>query len=164
MCKRFLPLFLIILAGCKGLGGLFSGGSSFEGMPEVSALSMGVNLRKLKISASTNMNNGTAIKLHLILVSNPLLLKKLMDMDAIDYFKLAPNLEREYPKEYELFEWEVVPGDNMEEEPKIQRYGDALTGFIFASYDSVGSHRARITDDENIMLRLNEKDMDLTAF
>lgn len=137
------------------------------------------------IKVSPDMNNGSAVKLHVVIGYSKELASRLAELNSDQYFRLWEQLKRDYPEEIKIISTEIVakqqilplkldyPTDNMEPE----------CIFIFASYTTysnnffnsnaynsaynnvsnnsaqtaVYSHRAKIHKSwEKILIKLNK--------
>ncbi|GHU13786.1 hypothetical protein FACS189449_09590 [Alphaproteobacteria bacterium] len=118
-----------------GLGGVFSSKEK-------------VNLEQVMFSVDENMNNHGAVKVHLVIVyGEPELVGELSKMSAREYFRNAKQLKKDHPDKIKIFKWEIKAERKLSPWVPIKHNTSELTplkGFIFASYDSIGEHRAII--------------------
>lgn len=96
----------------------------------------GIKLQKATINVATDMNNGAAVKMHLVIVYSKELVSKLSTLRSDRYFEMVDQLKRDYPEQMKIFAWEIIAKEQMFPS-KIEYPRDHMTplaGFIFVSY------------------------------
>jgi type VI secretion system protein len=151
--KMLLSLFLFMpLEGCAD--GALAGAIKLDKAK--------VWLEKVHFKVAKNVNGNAPVAVHLVIVYDDGVLGEISKMTADQYFTAEPQLRKDHSSDIDFFTWEVVPGQEMDDEDisLTQAYGKG--GFVFARYSTPDAHREAIADEEVITLHLDEKDFYIT--
>jgi len=143
--KRFFRCFFSLLAI-----GLVS--CTIEDMPELS-------IDTVSIYAEPDANQNSAIAVDLVLVYNQELLKTFGQMSAAKYFASSKQLLLDNPSLLDVWHWELVPGQIVEDFSPPQDKGDAYGAYVFANYLTPGDHRVRVAPNGVIKILLLRDDL-----
>lgn len=101
-------------------------------------------------------NDDFPLKVDLVVVYDRELKVKLGGMAAADWFTERAQIQSDSPPEaLEVFSWEWVPGQMVEDQEIRYRVGARAT-LIFASYSSSGDHRVHVQPGKSLRLDLGE--------
>lgn len=139
---RFLiPFMTIGLVSC-----------TIEDLPELS-------IDTVSIYAEPDANQNSAIAVDLVLVYNQDLLKTVGKMSAAAYFSSSRQLLLDNPSLLDIWHWELVPGQIVEDFSPPQDKGDAYGGYVFANYLTPGDHRVRVAPNGIVKILLLRDDL-----
>ena len=159
-------VFLRKIMVALGIGGV--GFMALEGCSD-GALAGAIKMDKAKVwlekvhfKVNKNVNGNAPVAVHLLIIYDDSVLGEVSKMTADQYFAAEPQLRKDHSNDIDFFTWEVVPGQEMDDEPinMTQAYGKG--GFVFARYSTPDAHREAIADEQEITLHLDEKDFYLT--
>lgn len=108
-----------------------------------------------------NLNGKFPVAVDIVVVYDKSLEQQLAAMKATDWFDQRQQILRDHPGKVssDLHEW--VPGQVVKPLRITYRLG-ARSGFIFAHYFSPGDHRQQLKLGQNVLLRLGEKDFEVS--
>lgn len=139
-----LSLFGVFLASCSVIG------------------PADVWLEKVKFRVAEDVNNNAPVGVHLLIIHDKDIYKKLIEMPADRYFSQASQLKRDFEGKVDLYKWELVPGQNLKDQDIAHSALGAVGILIFARYSSPGDHRISIADDKETLLILERSDFRAT--
>jgi hypothetical protein len=135
-------------------------------LSDIFAPKSGLSLEKVAISVEENMNDNGALKLHLVIVYDRVLVEELRKMSSGEYFRTVDQLLKDHPDKMKIFEWELVAKKRLIPFSDIEYPTDHMTpiaGYVFAKYSSPGEHRATIpTYSEKIKISLEKEDFTIS--
>jgi type VI secretion system protein len=137
----FLPLLAIGLVSC-----------TIEDMPELS-------IESVSIYAEPDANQNSATAVDLVLVYNQELLKTIGKMSAAKYFSASKQLLLDNPSLIDVWHWELVPGQIVDNFRPSQDKGDAFGAYVFANYLTPGDHRVKVAPDGIVKILLLRDDL-----
>ena len=112
------------------------------------------SLENIMIVTEAGMNNGGAMKVHLVIVYSKEILQILGTVSAHQYFSMIDQLIKDHPDTMKIYSWTLVAENRIRGWQPIETMKESMTplgGFIFADYDnSTAVLRARIPDYEKI--------------
>lgn len=139
---RFLfPLLAIGLVSC-----------TIEDMPEL-------NVESVSMYAEPDANQNSAIAVDLVLIYNQELVKTIGKMSAGKYFASSRQLLLDNPSLLDIWHWELIPGQIVDDFSPTQDKGDAYAGYVFANYLTPGDHRVKVAPDGIVKILLLRDDM-----
>lgn len=152
MNKRILFFREKILGLCFILGtvGLVSCSSSTD--PELS-------MKSVSVFVEPDANQNSAIAVDLVLVYNQELVNTLGKMSASKYFDSSSQLLLDNPTLLDVWHWELVPGQIVEDFEPPQEKGPAFGGFVFANYLTPGDHRVKVAPNGIVKILLLKSDL-----
>ncbi|MBS0271986.1 MAG: hypothetical protein JSR85_05000 [Proteobacteria bacterium] len=113
----------------------------------------------VSIYTESDTNQNSAIAVDLVLVYDQELAKLLSQMSAAKYFSSAKQLLLDNPTLLDIWHWELVPGQIVQDFSPPQEQGDAYAGFVFANYLSPGDHRIKIAPTGIVKVLLLKNDL-----
>lgn len=123
-----------------------------EELPELS-------MDSVSIYAASDANHNSAIAVDLVLVYNQELLKTIGQMPAFKYFAASKQLLLDNPSHLDIWHWELVPGQVVEDFTPEQDKGDAYGAYIFANYLTPGEHRLKVAQNGIVKIILLKDDL-----
>ncbi len=102
-----------------------------------------VHTRSFVITASADANDNAPTTVDAVMIYNPSVLTTVLAMNAKQWFDRREQLRNDFPGGYEMREWEVVPGAQVNISKLPFRSG-GLGLVVFANYAGPGDHRARL--------------------
>lgn len=143
--KKFTGLLSImatvLLVACSG-----------EPRPELS-------IESVSIYADPDANQNSALAVDLVLVYDLELVKTLSKMSAAKYFSDAKQLLLDNPTLLDIWHWELVPGQIVDNFTPDQDDGDSFAAFVFANYLTDGDHRVKVAPDGVVKIILQRDDL-----
>lgn len=139
--RTLFPFLAIGLVSC-----------TIEDLPELS-------IDTVSIYAEPDANQNSAIAVDLVLVYNQDLLKTLGKMSAAAYFSSSKQLLLDNPTLLDIWHWELVPGQVVENFSPPQDKGDAYGAYVFANYLTPGDHRVRVAPNGVVKILLLRDDL-----
>ncbi|MFT5432118.1 MAG: type VI secretion system protein [Myxococcota bacterium] len=116
----------------------------------------------MSVTVDPDANNGFPVAVSVVLVYGEVLLAKLKEMPAKQWFDERKQLRRDFPdcSGYASFDWEWVPGDyvgpiTIMVPPEV---GDNV--FIYANYLSKGEHRNKASAEKGIHLQFKKEEVE----
>lgn len=106
-----------------------------------------LEIETVSIYADPDANQNSAIAVDLVLVYNQELAKTIGKLTAAKYFAMSKQLLLDNPTLLDIWHWELVPGQIVEDFEPPQDNGEAFAGYVFANYLSPGEHRIKIGAD-----------------
>ncbi len=138
---------LLILLGMLGLSGC-----SNENLPELYIESVSIYTEP-----DTNQNSATAVDL--VIIYDEELVKILGRMSAAQYFASSKQLLLDNPSLLDIWHWELVPGQIVQDFSPPQEEGDSYAAYVFANYLTPGSHRIKVSPHGIVKVLLMKNDL-----
>ena len=110
------------------------------------------------VTVAKNANGNSPIAVDLVLIFDEDLVKKLSALTSREWFKQRDQFKQDFPGDtgFSSLEWEWIPNQNVLP-LSFPTKGKLEAVVIFANYTSEGAHRARITPNSDIKLKLLEE-------
>ncbi len=105
----------------------------------------------------TNQNSATAVDL--VIIYDEELVKILGQMSAAKYFDASKQLLLDNPTLLDIWHWELVPGQVVQNFTPPQEEGDSYAAFVFANYLTPGDHRVRVAPSGIVKVLLLKNDL-----
>jgi type VI secretion system protein len=102
-----------------------------------------VHTRSFVITATPDANDNAPTTVDAVMIYNPAVVPAVLAMTAKQWFEKREQLKNDFPGGYEMREWEVVPGAQVDIS-KLPFRGGGVGLFVFANYPGAGDHRARL--------------------
>jgi len=99
--------------------------------------------RSFVIAASADANDNAPTTVDAVMIYNATMLPAVLKMSAKQWFDQREQLRNDFPGGFEMREWEVVPGAQVDV-TKLPFKSGGLSLVLFANYPGPGDHRARI--------------------
>ena len=115
-------------------------------------------LEKVNFKASTNANDSSPIKIHIVIAYTEALATDISKLSASDYFKKADRLKADAGDDLDVFKIDIVPDSSS----TLDIAPSQSTGFValmFARYTSPGDHRTNVGADYEIQVNLGKNDL-----
>lgn len=142
--------------------GLFSGVSLLSGCAGDDQIPM-LTIDSVSLYADLDANQNSAIPVDMVLVYSTEVNKMISTLSASKYYQNSQQLQRDNPTALDVWHWELVPGQSVENFEINQSKGDAFDGYIFANYLTPGDHRIKISPSGEVKVLMLKEDMiDLT--
>lgn len=142
----------MILSGC----GADAVVSAFKSV--VSLQPAKVWLEKVNFAASDNVNDGSPVTVHIVVVYKPELLTDLSKMDSETYFQKVEQIKLDNTGQIDVFCWDIIRGQHLNEVPVTLSKVSGEGVLVFARYSSPGPHRVAIADDREVTIQLDKLD------
>lgn len=139
--RVIFPLMALGLVSCTN-----------EELPELS-------MQSVSIYAQPDANQNSAIAVDLVLVYNQELLKTVGKMSAGKYFASSKQLLLDNPSLLDIWHWELIPGQIVDNFVPPQDKGDAYGGYVFANYLTPGDHRVKVAPNGIVKILLLRDDL-----
>ena len=114
-----------------------------------------LSLSEIMLIVDEDMNNNSAVKLHLVIFFEQELFNALRRTSSRDYFRTFRQIVRDNPDKMAIYEWEIVAKRRVSKWINIlygNNYMTPVGGVIFASYNTRGEHRATIPPAYNRLI------------
>jgi type VI secretion system protein len=99
--------------------------------------------RSFVIAASADANDNAPTTVDAVMIYNATMMPTVLGMTAKQWFDRRDQLKNDFPSGFEIREWEVVPGAQVDiSKLPFKKMGVGLV--LFANYPGPGDHRARI--------------------
>lgn len=119
-------------------------------------------LEKVHFKVSKQVNGNAPVAVHLVIIYDDGVMGQVSQMTADQYFEAEPQLRKDHPNDIDFYTWEVVPGQEMDDEDIKMTKAYGKGGFVFARYSTPDAHRESIADEQEITIHLDEKNFYLT--
>lgn len=139
--KYIIVSSLFLLAGC-----------AVGTLPELS-------MDSVSIYAEPDANQNSAIAVDLVMIYDEELVKTLGKMSASTYFDSSKQLLLDNPTLLDIWHWELVPGQIVQDFEPPQDKGDAFAAFVFANYLTAGDHRVKVAPTGVVKILLQKNDL-----
>ncbi|MFN7963114.1 MAG: type VI secretion protein [Thermoanaerobaculia bacterium] len=114
----------------------------------------------LDVVVSAGANRTSPVAVALLVVYDSKLGEKLQSLTARAWFEQHQQFKRDYPRDFDAWSWEWVPGQDVAHQQLAYRSGARLV-LVFADYLTVGAHRLALDPHKHWRLVLG--DATLTA-
>jgi type VI secretion system protein len=118
-----------------------------------------LSMKSVSIFVEPDANQNSATAVDLVLVYNEELVKTIGKMSAAKYFESSSQLLLDNPTLLDVWHWELVPGQIVEDFEPPQEKGDAFGGFVFANYLTPGDHRVKVAPNGIVKILLLKNDL-----
>lgn len=115
------------------------------------------SVQEVRMVVDTFANENSPVAVDVLVVYDEELLKRLLGLTARQWFTQRDQFRRDFPLGYDAWEWEVVPGQQIDPQPLSEDAIRSVATLVFADYQSEGEHRARIDQMVTVLVRLGEK-------
>lgn len=122
-----------------------------------------VRLDSLTLDVAEQANDDTPIAVDFVLVSDPDLFKLLSEVSARQWFSEREQYRRDYRELFSVWSLELVPGQFREVRDFPFSGHEAAGLLLFASYNTPGAHRLRLSEPGRVWLRFDSREMRLLS-
>lgn len=123
-----------------------------------------VKVDTLGINVATQANLNTPIAVDVVMARNAQLFDTLLGLPAAKWFNERDQLQRDYPKDLSVQTYELVPGQQLPDQPFPFGGQRAAGVLVFADYQTPGAHRIRIDGGPaKALLLLGDQDLRLVS-
>jgi type VI secretion system protein len=123
-----------------------------------------VKIDTLGINVATQANLNTPIAVDVVMARNAQLFDTLLGLPAAKWFNERDQLQRDYPKDLSVQTYELVPGQQLPDQPFPFGGQRAAGVLVFAGYQTPGAHRIRIDGGpQKALLLLGDQDLRLVS-
>jgi len=119
-------------------------------------------LEKVRFKVSPKVNQDSPITVHLIIIYDDGVMGQVSGMTAEQYFEGESQLRKDHANDIDIVTWEIVPGQEVDDETIAMTKAYGKGAFVFARYSTPEAHREGITDEQEITIHLDEKDFYIT--
>jgi type VI secretion system protein len=99
-----------------------------------------------------------------VMARNAQLFETLLGLPAAKWFNERDQLQRDYPKDLSVQTYELVPGQQLPDQPFPFGGQRAAGVLVFAGYQTPGAHRIRIDGGpQKALLLLGDQDLRLVS-
>lgn len=113
----------------------------------------------VSIYTEADTNQNSAIAVDLVFVYDQELAKQLGKMSASKYFSSSKQLLLDNPSLLDIWHWELVPGQIVQNFSPPQEKGDAFAAYVFANYLTPGDHRIKVSPEGVVKILLMKNDL-----
>ena len=113
----------------------------------------------VSIYANPDANHNSATEVDLVIVYDLELMKTLSKLSASKYFSDSRQLLLDNPTMLDIWHWELVPGQIVDNFRPPQDNGDSFGAFVFANYLTDGDHRVKVAPNGVIKIILERDDL-----
>ena len=115
---------------------------------------------KVQLTIATDANNNSPVLLSVIFPKSPALFKKLLDMNAKQWFSQREQLLRDYRRELDETYFEFIPGQQV---PELTRKvpSNVPQGIMFVNYQTPGSHRYTFDTNQPLKIGFSQQSVNL---
>ena len=148
------------------LGNTLSSSDKDSWLNKILAAKGNVDIEQIMISVNQNMNQGGAVKLHVLIVYEKELIAELEKMSSREYFRQVDQLIKDHPDKMKIFSWELVAKQRIGPWTPLEYpigHMIPLAGFVFADYSTNGEHRAQLPIGKKVKITLEENDFEITT-
>jgi hypothetical protein len=160
-----LTMLVVLMVPTLILGQLLAGCSTVSAVvTELTPSDSLAELKKISLSADRLSNFGSPVAVDLVLIFDQKRLTMLGALRAGDWFKSKPDLLRQYPNQFQVTSWEIVPGQVLKPltPPDYER---KLVGvLIFANYPGEKSFRADASNMPSVRVNLFKDDFSIAGY
>jgi type VI secretion system protein len=115
---------------------------------------------RLQTSLAIDANNNSPVLFSVVVPHNQVLMKKLMEMTAKQWFAQREQLLRDFRKELDEAYFEFVPGQQVPElTQKVA--GGSKQGIIFVNYQSAAPHRYTFDTTQPLKVSFGQRSVTL---
>lgn len=114
-------------------------------------------VERFYITAADDANNRSPVPLDVVLTHNPMVIEKLGQLTAGEYFRQRKQLLRDFPNQMLIASWEIVPGQTIDE-VLHEDTSKVYAAYLFADFQSPGAHRALLPKAQTFMVHLARSD------
>jgi hypothetical protein len=112
--------------------------------------------RSFVIAATADANDNAPTTVDAVMIYNATMLPTVVGMTAKQWFDRRDQMRNDFPGGFEMREWEVVPGAQVDVSKLPFRSG-GLGLVLFANYPGAGDHRARLDGWKKPRILLRDK-------
>ncbi len=123
-----------------------------EVLPELSIDSVSIYT-----DLDANQNSATAVDL--VIIYDQELVKLLGQMSAAKYFSSSKQMLLDNPTLLDVWHWELVPGQIVQDFSPPQEKGNAYAAYVFANYLTPGDHRIKVAPTGIVKILLLRNDL-----
>lgn len=118
-----------------------------------------LHIESVSIYTEPDTNQNSAIAVDLVMIYDQELVKLIGQMSAAKYFTSSRELLLDNPTLLDIWHWELVPGQVVQDFTPPQENGDAYAAYVFANYLTPGSHRIRVAPNGIVKILLMRDDL-----
>lgn len=127
-------------------------GCSSDPVPELT-----INSVSIYTTPDANQNSATAVDV--VIIYDQELVKTIGQMSASQYFSSTRQLLLDNPTLLNIWHWELVPGQVVQNFTPEEGATKAYAGYVFANYLTPGDHRLKVAPSGNIKILLQKTDL-----
>jgi hypothetical protein len=114
------------------------------------------------ITASADANDNAPTTVDAVMIYNPSVLTAVLAMNSKQWFDRRDQLRNDFPGGFEMREWEVVPGAQVNI-TKLPFRSGGLGLVVFANYSGAGDHRTRLDGFTQPRITLRDRNFAVTT-
>ncbi len=118
-----------------------------------------LSIDSVSIYTEPDANQNSATAVDLVIIYDEELVKLLSHMSAAKYFGSSRQLLLDNPTLLDIWHWELVPGQIVQNFDPPQEEGDAYAAFVFANYLTPGDHRIKVPPNGVVKVLLMKNDL-----
>lgn len=118
-----------------------------------------LSLDTISIYSDIDANQNSAISVDLVIVYDEEVEKMLSKLTAAKYFATSQQLRLDNPTLLDIWHWELVPGQIVQDFEPPQEQGDAFAAFVFANYLTPGDHRLKVAPTGVVKILLQKNNL-----
>ena len=122
-----------------------------------------IDVQELRILVSPDANGDSPLTVEAVLITDENVLKLLSALPADKWFERRNQISFDYPKGFQSWSWELVPGQEMTLKPPPFMGKSGMAVLLFAHYYFPGEHRARIDSGSVVTVNFQEKSFVVSA-
>lgn len=118
-----------------------------------------LSIDTVSVYTDIDANQNSATSVDLVIVYDQELEKTLGQMSAAKYFSSSKQLLLDNPTLLDIWHWELVPGQIVQDFTPPQEQGDAFAAYVFANYLTPGDHRLKVAPTGIVKILLQKNDL-----
>ena len=129
---------------------LLLGGCSSTPKPQVT-------FGTVTLDTAPTANNDSATAVDFVVIYDSAITDDLLKLSAADWFARRDQEKADHPGGFQVFSWEVVPGQKVS--GPINQSGPGWGAVVYANYGEPGPHRLRVEKSGPVTIGLNTDDI-----
>ena len=118
-----------------------------------------LTIESVSIYTDPDANQNSATAVDLVIIHDEELVKILGQLSAEKYFGASRQLLLDNPTLLDIWHWELVPGQIVQDFSPPQEEGPAFAAFVFANYLTPGDHRLKVSPEGIVKILLTRTDL-----
>ncbi|HBW24348.1 MAG: hypothetical protein A2W46_02275 [Alphaproteobacteria bacterium RIFCSPHIGHO2_12_42_13] len=118
-----------------------------------------LTMDSVSIYTDLDANNNSATPVDLVVIYDQELVKTFGQMSASQYFTSMKQLLLDNPTLLDIWHWELVPGQTVQNFSPKQNTPKAYAAYVYANYLTDGDHRIKVSPNGIVKILLQKDDL-----